>query len=307
MKSALHPQRFQRPSWSFACPDRSGAANAQDARFAVTAKLRSRHSKRIGLPAVSGAIRRSKEYPVQKLDWVGFWNTDHHIYVNQKHKIVHDQLVTRDIIAYLPDSSAVLDFGCGKNFAVHEMMDKAAQLILCDAASSVREELQVRFPNHPKIMVVAPKELDVFPDASFDVVVMHSVAQYMTADDMRKTLASFDRLLKDDGKLVLGDIVSGEGGAVSDAYALLSLARKEGFLGAAVLGLAKTAVSPYRKLRQELGLTTYDEAEIRLVLDRAGFNCERMKRNIGHNQRRTTYVCRKRPRLVEVLRAEVER
>ena len=244
---------------------------------------------------------------MEKLDWVGFWNTDHHIYVNQRHKIVHDQLVTRDIVALLPEDSAVLDFGCGKNFAVHEMMSKATQLMLCDAASSVREELQARFPNHPKIMVVAPKELDLFPDASFDVIVMHSVAQYLTTDDMRKTLATFDRLLKEHGKLVLGDIVSGEGGAVSDAYALLSLAWKERFFGAAVLGLAKTAVSPYRKLRQELGLTTYVEAEIRLVLDRAGFNCERMARNIGHNQRRTTYLCRKRTRLAEVLRAEVER
>ena len=243
---------------------------------------------------------------MQKLDWVGFWNTDHHIYVNQRHKIVHDQLVTRDIAAYLPEGSAVLDFGCGKNFAVHEMMDKAAQLILCDAASSVREELQSRFPDHPRIMVTDPTELDLFPDGSFDVVVMHSVAQYLAAEDMRKTLASFDRLLKDGGKLVLGDIVSGEGGAVSDAYALLTLARKERFFGAAVIGLAKTAISPYRQLRQELGLTTYDEAEIRLVLDRAGFTCERMPRNIGHNQRRATYLCRKRPRLADVLRAEVE-
>jgi ubiquinone/menaquinone biosynthesis C-methylase UbiE len=275
-------------------------------RAAATAELPSRHSDRIDLVATSGGDDRSKEQPVQKLDWVGFWNTDHHIYVNHRHKIVHDQLVTRDIAAYLPENSAVLDFGCGKNFAVHEMMDKAAQLILCDAASSVREELQGRFPDHPRIMVTAPKELDLFPGGSFDVVVMHSVAQYLPADDMRKTLASFDRLLKDDGKLLLGDIVSGEGGAVSDAYALLTLARKEQFFGAAVIGLAKTAISPYRKLRQELGLTNYEEAEIRLVLDRAGFTCERMARNIGHNQRRTTYLCRKRPRLAEVLRAEIE-
>lgn len=243
---------------------------------------------------------------MQKLDWVGFWNTDHHIYVNKRHKIVHDQLVTGDIIAYLPKDSAVLDFGCGRNFAVDEMVNKAGQLILCDAAPLVREELQLRFPNHPKIMVVAPNELDLFPDGSFDVVVMHSVAQYLTPDDMRKTLASFDRLLKEAGKLLLGDIVSAEGGAVSDAYALLTLARKEQFFGAAVIGLAKTAISPYRKLRQELGLTNYEEAEIRLVLDRAGFTCERMARNIGHNQRRATYLCRKRPRLAEVLRAEIE-
>jgi ubiquinone/menaquinone biosynthesis C-methylase UbiE len=244
---------------------------------------------------------------MQKLDWVGFWNTHHHIYVNKRHKIVHDRLVTGDIITYLPKNSAVLDFGCGKNSAVDEMMNKAGQLILCDAAPLVREELQAQFPNHPKIMVLAPKELDLFPDGSFDVVIMHSVAQYLTPDDMRKTLASFDRLLKEAGKLVLGDIVSGEGGAVSDAYALLSLARKERFLGAAVLGLARTAVSPYRKLRQKLGLTTYSEAEIRMVLDRAGFSCERMARNIGHNQRRVTYLCRKRPRLADVLRPKVQR
>ena len=82
---------------------------------------------------------------------------------------------------------------------------------------------------------------------------------------------------------------------MTDASALLSFAWKGGFLGAAVTGLARTAVSEYRKLREELGLAQYDEAEMTEILGEAGFSAERLAQNIGHNQARMTFRARPLP------------
>ncbi len=77
-----------------------------------------------------------------------------------------------------------------------------------------------------------------------------------------------------------------------DAKALLSFAWQGGFLKSALLGLGRTAFSDYRKIRDEIGLAQYGEAEMLEILDEAGFSAERSARNLGHNQARMTFVAR---------------
>jgi hypothetical protein len=72
--------------------------------------------------------------------------------------------------------------------------------------------------------------------------------------------AQFHRLLKFDGLLVVSDILSPHVGALTDASALLRFAAPNGFLIAAVAGLARTLMSDYWRLRISFGLTRYDEA-----------------------------------------------
>ncbi len=79
---------------------------------------------------------------------------------------------------------------------------------------------------------------------------------------------------------------------VTDARALLSFAWAGGFLKDAVVGLARTALSDYRKLRDELGLAQYSEEDLIEILEDAGFTAERRARNLGHNQARMTFEAR---------------
>ena len=47
-------------------------------------------------------------------DWRSFWDSDHSIYVNDRHKDVHYRAIAEQIAAFVPGPSArVLDFGCG--------------------------------------------------------------------------------------------------------------------------------------------------------------------------------------------------
>ncbi|HEX2215142.1 MAG TPA: class I SAM-dependent methyltransferase, partial [Xanthobacteraceae bacterium] len=171
-----------------------------------------------------------------------------------------------------------------------EVAPTVGRLVLCDAASNVRASLARRFAHAPNIEVRAPEDIAALPPASVDFIFIVSVAQYVSAEDLDALLTQFRRLLKSTGRLVIADVVPRSVSPLVDAAELLRLARANGFLAAALAGLARTALSDYRKLRQRVGLSFYDEAAMRAKLARAGYSAVRAPKNIGHNQNRMTFI-----------------
>jgi SAM-dependent methyltransferase len=227
-------------------------------------------------------------------DWIAFWNSQHSIYVNARHCDVHFRTVAEDVCGYAPAGSRVLDFGCGEALHAERIAARVQRLVLCEAATNVRERLVGRFADRSNIKVCAPEELDALAGNEFDVVVMHSVAQYLTAEELDALIALFHRLLAVNGLFLLGDVIPPQVSAATDAAALLRFAAANGFLAAAVVGLMRTFLSDYWRLRTKIGLTRYGESEIIQKLSSAGFSAERAKRNIGHNPARMTFLARKR-------------
>jgi len=225
-------------------------------------------------------------------DWIAFWNSNHPIYVNPRHREVHYRAVAQDILGRVPAGARVLDYGCGEALHADLIAASAAEVTLCETAQSVRLGLTRRFGRHTRIFVRSPEELAAMPEASFDVVVMHSVAQYLRMEELDTALALFHRLLTRNGLLILGDIVPPHVSAVTDAIALLRFGFTHGFLGAAAVGLARTLLSDYWRLRTQLGLTRYSEAAMIEKLSRAGYSAHRDPANIGHNPARMTFLGR---------------
>jgi SAM-dependent methyltransferase len=227
--------------------------------------------------------------------WIAFWNGAHPIYVNARHKDVHYSVIAKAIAALVPRPDArVLDYGCGEALHAGIVAAAAGELLLCEAAPRVRAGLAARFANNPKIRAVAPEEVERLPDHALDLVVLHSVAQYLTPEETARLFVLFHRLLKSDGFLVVSDVLAPHVGAATDAAALLRFGAGNGFLVAAAVGLARTLVSDYWRLRSQLGLTRYSEAAMLEKLAAAGFNPQRADKNIGHNQARTAYYARPR-------------
>ena len=63
-------------------------------------------------------------------------------------------------------------------------------------------------------------------------------------------------------------------------------------LVAAILGLIRIFFSDYMRLKKTAGLSHYEERQMLERLRAAGFNAARAEENIGHNQRRMTFVAR---------------
>jgi SAM-dependent methyltransferase len=225
-------------------------------------------------------------------DWVAFWDSQHSIYVNARHRDVHYRTIAQDIAVHVTSGASVLDYGCGEALHADLVAAPARRVILCEAAPMVRAALAERYAGHAKIEVRSPDEIAALPAGSVDIVVLHSVAQYLTPEELDQTLARFHRLLADNGLLILGDVIPPGVSALTDATALIRFASANGFLGAALVGLARTVLSDYWRLRSQLGLTRYGEAAIVQKLGSAGFSARRAAANIGHNPARMTFLAR---------------
>jgi SAM-dependent methyltransferase len=226
-------------------------------------------------------------------DWISFWDSDHSIYVNARHFDVHYRTIADMIVRHVPSPDAVvLDFGCGEALHADRVAAACRHLILVDAAPKVRAGLAARFGNEPTIEVRAPTELADAADRSIDLVVMHSVAQYLNSAEFSALLLLFHRLLRPGGLLLIGDVIPPHISAFADAMALLNYGAANGFLLAAIRGLLRTAVSDYTKLRSRIGITLYTEAEMLQRLDAAGFTATRAKANVGPNPARMTFLAR---------------
>jgi SAM-dependent methyltransferase len=166
--------------------------------------------------------------------------------------------------------------------------------LLCEGAPRVRAGIAARFAGNAKIHAVAPEEVERLADHSLDLIVLHSVAQYLTPEELAKLFALFHRLLNADGVLVVSDIVPPDVAASTDALALLRFGAENGFFVAAVTGLVRTVLSDYWRLRTRYGLTRYGEAAMTEKLAAAGFAAQRAAHNIGHNQARMAFMARPR-------------
>jgi ubiquinone/menaquinone biosynthesis C-methylase UbiE len=202
-------------------------------------------------------------------------------------------VIARDIIGYISSPNAVvLDYACGEALFAARVAEACGKLYLAEPAPGVRGRLIARFAPNTKIRVRSLEDLRQMAEKSVDLVVMNSVAQYMTPGELDSALAVIRRLLKPSGRLVLGDILRPEVGMIRDVLALLRFARTQGFLKDALIGLMSTALSDYRQLRSRVGLQRYSETEMVAKLAGAGFSASRAHFNIGHNPWRMTFVAR---------------
>jgi SAM-dependent methyltransferase len=226
--------------------------------------------------------------------WIEFWDGRHDIYVDDRHKALHADMVATGIVGHVPRPAAtVLDFGCGEALYADKVRAACGRLILCDAAHSLRDDLERRLAGHEGISVIAPEDLSELPDRSLDLIIVNSVLQYVDRATTMNLLAVWRSKLTDDGRLVCADIIPPNVHVLTDVAALLRFAWSGHFVVPAMIGLARTAGSSYVRLRRDVGLSMYDEPSLCALFAAGGFAARRVYPNIGHNQVRMTFVARK--------------
>ena len=229
------------------------------------------------------------------MNWLAFWDSPHSIYVSARHKDVHYRMIAEAIARLVPSHEArVLDYGSGEALHADIVAAACGQLLLCEGAPRVRSGIAARFADNPEIRALAPDDLEQIPDQSLDLIVLHSVAQYLTPDELSRLLTQFHRLLNTNGMLVLSDIIPPEVSAATAAAALLKFGAANGFFLAAFAGLARTLMSNYWRLRSKYGLTRYSDTAMIDKLAAVGFVAQRKADNIGHDQARTAFTARPR-------------
>lgn len=227
-------------------------------------------------------------------DWISFYDLQHSlIYVNARHRDVHYRKIADDIRALVTSPDAqVMDYGCGEATSADRLAAACGHLTLVEAAPNVRASLTASYGGNSKISVRTPDEAAALPPGSLDLIVMHSVAQYLTVTELDRQLAIFRTLLKPDGVLAIGDVLQPKFAAPAAALTLLRIGAQNGFFWAAAGGLIRIVVSDYFRLKKSQGLSHYTPAAMLERLSQAGFAAQRAARNIGHNQWRMTFLAK---------------
>jgi SAM-dependent methyltransferase len=225
--------------------------------------------------------------------WIDFWNSEHAIYVNDRHKALHSAAIGQDIARHIPSPEAVvLDHGCGEALYAADVARKCGRLILCEAAEKTRQGLSTRTAGIANVEVVDPAAVERLGEATLDLVVASSLVQYLSRDELDALLDLWRRKLKPGGALVIADVIPPDVSPLTDAGALLRFAWNGGFVFAALGGLVRTFLSDYGKIRKQLGFSIYRETDFIDLLAAHGFKGERVHPNFGHNQARMTFRAR---------------
>src|SRR5229473_2971883 len=117
-------------------------------------------------------------------DWVAYYDSDHSIYVNDRHRDVHYARLAEAFARHVPAGAAcVLDYGCGEALHAARVAEAAGKLTLAEAGPAMRGRLMARFKDNPKIAVVSADEVPALPPGSLDMVILHSVSQYLSGQD----------------------------------------------------------------------------------------------------------------------------
>src|SRR5213079_1156101 len=141
-------------------------------------------------------------------EWIDYYDSTHTIYASKLHRDLHFQIIARDIIGYIPSPDAVvLDYACGEALSAAKVAEACAKLYLAEPAPGVRGRLIARFAPNTKIRVRSLDDLRNMEEKSVDLVIMNSVAQYMTREELDAAFAVIRRLLKPAGRLIVGDIL----------------------------------------------------------------------------------------------------
>ena len=213
-------------------------------------------------------------------EWIDYYDSTHTIYASKLHRDLHFQVIARDIIGYISSPDAVvLDYACGEALSAAKVAEACAKLYLAEPAPGVRGRLIARFAPNTKIRVRSLDDLRKMEEKSIDLVVMNSVAQYMTPEELDSAFAVVRRLLKPDRAAGAWATSCGPRSAwPRTCVALLKFAGRHGFLKDAFYGLASTALSDYRQLRSRVGLQRYGEDEMIAKLAASGFSASRTPR-----------------------------
>lgn len=229
--------------------------------------------------------------------WAEFWSGAHSIYVNARHVQVHYERIARDLANLIEarrkahGAPLVLDWGCGDALNAPAIVGICRELWLYDAVGTVRDRIAARFAGTAGIRVLSDEDWLALPQGSLDMIIVVSVAQYLSRADLESLLARFREVVRPDGEVIFADIIPPHVSMVADIASLLGTGLAHGFFVAACIGLVRTFFSEYRRLRAQAGFSCYEADDFIALANRHDFSVERLAHNVGFNQQRMTFRC----------------
>lgn len=184
-------------------------------------------------------------------------------------------------------TEVVLDFGAGFGNVSFFIRNKAQKIYLYDKSEYMVEVLKVNFQNSKNMHIIP--SLDEI-DEKVDIIIVNSVLQYMSPDELKKSLIELQRICKPETRIVFSDVIPRNYSKMTDFLVQLKLSLKFNFFRKLVVyAVSNSLFSPELSLSSNY-LTKYDEEELIAILSEYNFTSEKMKSNFTFSKKRYTVV-----------------
>jgi SAM-dependent methyltransferase len=224
--------------------------------------------------------------------WDRYWDglqNDQRIFQHEADDLVER---LRPMLAPL-SHGRVLDFGSGFGFVAERLAPHVGELWLWDQSPSMREKAAARVARHPNARV-APSAPPGGTPGAFDLILVNSVAQYLTPAQLAACLTTWAGMLAPTGRVILADLIPPDYAATGDMLRLLRFAARRGFFWNA-LGAGAGEFVRYLRMRTELPLTRFGRTDIETLARAAGLVAEFPAANLGYKAGRLTAILRHDP------------
>ena len=170
----------------------------------------------------------------------------------------------RNLAALVPltAEARVLDFGCGWGNVARLLGRSVGELCLWDDAPRMRRLALQSCSGMANVRMLDLRSGVKLPsELCLDVILVNSVAQFMTVEEFRGWLRRWRHMLAPTGSIVVSDLVPHDYPALADLVTLLRFSASRGFLGRALFDAAR--VMPlYWRTRKSQPLLRTSKAEL---------------------------------------------
>lgn len=172
----------------------------------------------------------------------------------------------------IKQTDEILDYGCGPGFVADALAAKNISITGVDINDFFIEECRKNHPVSTFIHIstdIAENEKilsDHLKERKFDYIILLSVAQYFkSTGELEGIINLLRHFLKENGRIVIADVIDDSTSSVRDAIALFFHCVKKGRIGAFVGFISYLLFSDYRQISKKIKLLHVPEQVIQQV------------------------------------------
>lgn len=189
----------------------------------------------------------------------------------------------------IPPSARVLDFGCGFGLGAVLLAPHAGEIHLWDRSPQMRTHARDHCAGRANLRVLAAPPAAA--DGLYDLILVHSVLQYIDDEGVRALLASLAQLVAAGGAIVISDVVTDESSTTREIFQLLGFGLRRRILAHQLRELGSTA-QRYAAVGRARPMRRWSRPELRALAEEASLTAELLPANLTWRTRRLAAVMR---------------